>query len=200
MIRRPLLPAALAFPLAAIAFVGCAPEAAPAPTDTPTAAAPSASATPVGPEIAPFPTGATASTTALPADCDGLLTDEMRAELEGIPLNAPGMGGGIREDSTRVCVWADPAATVTKLVVVIGYAPDREASDALYLLQVDEGFECYEPDGGVRCEKQWTNTDHAIEVTEGRTLFFRDGVIIDTQYTALAPQGFTASIVSKLWP
>ena len=37
-------------------------------------------------------------------------------------------------------------------------------------------------------------------MTEGRTLFYRDGVIVDTQYTNLAPKGYTAAIIDYLWP
>lgn len=151
--------------------------------------------------IAPFPLGTSVSTTALPADlpqgCRDILDDAVLAQLEGVPLNAEGMGGGIRPDSSRVCVWGDPGAAATWLVTVIGYSPEREARDALYALSQD-GFTCYEPRGGVRCEKTW---DHpTLPVAEGRTLFYRDGVIIDTQYSNLAPTGYTDAIIDALWP
>jgi hypothetical protein len=58
------------------------------------------------------PDRASTSTTALPADlpqgCRDLLDDAVLAQLDGVPLNAPGMGGGIRPDSSRVCVWGEP--------------------------------------------------------------------------------------------
>ena len=106
------------------------------------------------------------------------------------------MGGGIRPDSSRVCVWADPGASRTSLVTVVGYSPEREARDALYLLGVDEGYTCYEPDEGLRCEKSGTD-DLGLPV--GRTVYWRDGVAIDTQYSNLAPQGYTAAIVRSIW-
>jgi len=126
-----------------------------------------------------------------------MLTDAVLAELEGVPLNAEGMGGGIRADSSRVCVWGEPGAAGTYLVTVFGYAPEREALDALYELG-QEGYTCYEPRGGVRCEKTWPH--ETLPVTQGRTLFYRDGVIVDTQYSNLAPTGYTSAVISSLWP
>lgn len=183
--------------LLGIVCSACAPE--PAPTPAPTdATAPAPTEAVAAPEILPFPTGESASTTPLPTDCTELLTDEVRDEIGSIPLNAPGMGGGIREDSSRVCVWADPAATRTRLIVVVGYAPEREASDTLYLLGRDEGYFCYDADGGSRCEATWEDPEFPVE--QGRTLFYRDGVVIDTQYAGLAPEGFTSSIIATVWP
>jgi len=184
--------------LGALVLAGCVAEPDPAPP-TITDAAPSPAATPTvsAPEILPFPTGPSESTTALPQDCRDVVPENILADLEGIPLNAPGMGGGIRPDSTRVCVWADPGATVTRLITVIGYSPYRAASDALYELG-RSGYTCYEPRGGVRCEMTWQH--ETLPVTEGRTLFYRDGVIIDTQYANLAPEGYTSALINALWP
>ncbi len=181
----------------ALSAAACAPEpdAAPASPPPTASAAPTPTATPV--PIADFPYGPSTSTTPLPADCESILTDEILASLEGIPLNAPGMGGGIRPDSSRVCVWADPGASMTRLVTVVGYAPERPSRDALYLLGVDDGYLCYEPDDGVRCEKTWE--EGTLGLTQGRTVYWRDGVAVDTQYSNLAPQGYTSAIVDALW-
>lgn len=79
----------------------------------------------------------------------------------------------------------------------VGYSPDREARDALYALGQD-GFTCYEPDDGIRCEKTW---DHpTLPVKQGRTVFYRDGVFVDTQYSNLAPTGYTNAVIDSLWP
>lgn len=188
---------AVAGALAALLLTaGCAPEPDAAPSPTVPVASPTPTVTPV--PIAEFPYGVSTSTTALPQDCESILTDEILSSLEGIPLNAPGMGGGIRPDSSRVCVWADPGASMTRLVTVVGYAPEREARDTLYLLGVDEGYLCYEPDAGIRCEKTWE--DGALGLPAGRTVYWRDGVAVDTQYSNLAPQGYTTAIVDALWP
>lgn len=184
---------------------GCsgAPDGAATTADAGAATSAASSATPAPQAtIAPFPIGASTSTTPLPADlpqgCRDILTGSVLAQLEGVPLNAEGMGGGIRPDSSRVCVWGEPGAIATRLVTVIGYSPEPEARDALYELG-NEGYTCYEPDGGIRCEKTWEHPT-LPGVTEGRTLFYRDGVIVDTQYTNLAPKGYTAAIIDYLWP
>ncbi|WP_447944134.1 hypothetical protein [Microbacterium aurum] len=184
---------------------GCsgAPDGAATTADAGAATSAASSATPATQAtIAPFPIGASTSTTPLPADlpqgCRDILTGSVLAQLEGVPLNAEGMGGGIRPDSSRVCVWGEPGAIATRLVTVIGYSPEPEARDALYELG-NEGYTCYEPDGGIRCEKTWEHPT-LPGVTEGRTLFYRDGVIVDTQYTNLAPKGYTAAIIDYLWP
>lgn len=187
---------------AILVLAGCTGTPGPAPSTSTTGAdaAPSARPTPSA-SITPFPMGQATSTTALPANlpqgCRDILDDAVLAQLAGVPLNAEGMGGGIRPDSSRVCVWGDPAAATTRLVTVIGYSPDREARDALYALGAD-GFTCYEPQGGVRCEKTWD--DPNLPVKNGRTLFYRDGVIIDTQYSNLSPTGYTNAIIAALWP
>ncbi|MCO7204586.1 hypothetical protein NH287_13920 [Microbacterium sp. CnD16-F] len=198
--RRPRIRRALVGALAALTLAGavtaCAPEpdaVPPAPTDA-ASGTPSPTVTPVA--IAEFPFGPSTSTTPLPKDCESILTPGILDTLQGIPLNAPGMGGGIRPDSSRVCVWADPGASRTSLVTVVGYSPEREARDALYLLGVDEGYTCYEPDEGLRCEKSGTDE---LGLPVGRTVYWRDGVAIDTQYSNLAPQGYTAAIVRSIW-
>ncbi|MFS0868250.1 hypothetical protein AB3M83_13060 [Microbacterium sp. 179-B 1A2 NHS] len=183
----------------ALAMGGCAPEpgadASGEPTPTATA---TPSPTPTPAPVADFPYGPSTSTTALPQDCETILTDEILASLDGIPLNAPGMGGGIRPDSSRVCVWADPGASMTRLVTVVGYAPKNPAIDAMNELADDEGFVCYAPDEGVRCEKTWE--DDTLGLPQGRTIYYRDGVAVDTQYSNLTPQGYTTAIVQALWP
>lgn len=196
-LRRTALLGAVA---AVLVLAGCAGTPAPDATTTGADTAPSPRPTP-SVSITPFPLGQASSTTALPADlpqgCRDLLDDAVLAQLEGVPLNAEGMGGGIRSDSSRVCVWGEPGAATTRLVTVIGYSPDREARDALFALGAD-GFTCYEPQGGIRCEKTWQ--DPNLPVENGRTLFYRDGVIVDTQYSNLAPTGYTNAIIDALWP
>lgn len=192
--------------LAAMLVAGCAgtPDPGPTPgaeaTDTPTEAAPSPSPS-ASDGLAAFPIGQSVSTTALPGElpkgCRSVLDDAVLAQLEGVPLNAEGSGGGIRADSARVCVWGDPEAAATRLTTIMGYSPEREARDALYELGTQEGFTCWEPDDGIRCEKTWEHP--SLPVEQGRTLFYRDGVIIDTQYSNLAPAGYTDAIIRSLW-
>lgn len=182
--------------MAALAVTACTAAPAPAPSTSSPAPTPDASSTPTGPVLADFPFGPSTSTTPLPDDCRAILTDSVLAELDGVPLNAPGMGGGIRPDSSRVCAWGEPGAAATWLVTVIGFSPYREATDALFALG-KEGYTCYEPDGGIRCERTWEHD--TLPVTQGRTLYYRDGIIVDTQYSNLAPAGYTSAIIAALW-
>lgn len=195
--RVPAGAAAGAVLASALLLTACTGSPAPAPSATTTAPSPEASATPTGPQLADFPFGPSVSTTPLPDDCRAILTDRVLAELDGVPLNAPGMGGGIRPDSSRVCAWGEPGAAATWLVTVIGFAPYREATDALFALGND-GYTCYEPDEGVRCERTWEH--ESLPVTQGRTLYYRDGIIVDTQYSNLSPEGYTSAIIAALWP
>lgn len=202
-LRTALLACLGAALLPVLLLTGCTGTPDPAPStsgaDATGSAAPSPSPSAT---IIAFPMGPSTSTTALPADlpqgCRDVLDAAVLTQLAGVSLNAEGMGGGIRPDSSRVCVWGEPGAATTRLVTVIGYSPDRAARDALYALGVD-GYTCYEPREGIRCEKSW---DHPTlpGVKEGRTLFYRDGVIIDTQYSNLAPTGYTDAIIAALWP
>ncbi len=192
--------AAAAVALAAmVVLAGCVAEPAPDPTGSTSSApaSPAPTTSPAGPALLGFPFGPAASTTPLPNDCREILTDSVLAELDGVPLNAPGMGGGIRPDSTRVCAWGEPGAAATWLVTLIGFSPYRAASDALYELGRD-GYTCYEPGGGIRCERTWEH--ETLPVTQGRTLYYRDGIIVDTQYSNLAPAGYTTAIIDALWP
>ena len=94
-------------------------------------------------------------------------------------------------------VTGRPIIPLKMLVTVIGYSPDQEARDALYALG-NEGYTCYEPNGGVRCESTWESG--TLPLQQGRTLFYRDGVIVDTQFSNLAPAGYTDSVIDALWP
>ena len=40
----------------------------------------------------------------------------------------------------------------------------------------------------------------SLENALGRTLFYRDGVIVDTQYSNLSPTGYTDAVIDALWP
>lgn len=177
--------------LATIAVTGCAPDAEPGASDftfTPTPAA-SPSAT---------PTATPAARVEIPDDCRALLDDDVLAQLDGVPLNDPAFGpSGPQPDGGLICVWGDPGADATSLVTTLTFMARGAALDELNRLADDDGFTCYTPDGGTRCEKTWTSTEYPVE--QGRTLFWRDDVLIDTQYSNLAPTGYTAAIVEALF-
>lgn len=158
----------------------------PATSEPDTTATPSASPTP------------TPSAIALPTDCRAILSDDVLSQLDGIPLNDAAFGpSGVGDDGTLTCIWGDPGADTTNLVTTISLMNRGPALDMLNALVTDEGFACFTPDGGTRCEKTWPNTQYPV--TDGRTLFWRDDVLIDTRYSNLAPEGYTSSIVEHVF-
>ena len=178
--------------LALSVLTACAPDEAPSGgfTYSPT---PSASAT-----RTPTPTPTPTSAAEIPDDCRDLLTADVLARLEGVPLNDPAFGSsGPQPDGGLVCVWRDPGADTTGLITTISYMSRGPALDMLNKLVADEGYTCYTPDGGTRCEKTWQNPTYPV--TDGRTLFWRDDILIDTSYSNLAPPGYTAAVVESIF-
>ena len=96
-----------------------------------------------------------------------------------------------------VCIPADPQADTTGLTTEITRINSGPALEMLNALVAAEGYTCYNPDEGTRCEKEWPNATYPV--TDGRTLYFRDDVLIDTRYSNLAPSGYTSSIVEHIW-
>ncbi|MFK4837313.1 hypothetical protein ACI3KY_16430 [Microbacterium sp. ZW T2_14] len=146
----------------------------------------------------PTPTPSATALADIPDDCRAILTADVLAQLDGTPLNDPAFGSsGPQPDGGLICVWRDPAADTTGLVTTISYMSRGPALEMLNKLVVDEGYTCYTPDGGTRCEKTWQNPTYPV--TDGRTLFWRDDILIDTAYSALAPNGYTAAVVAALF-
>lgn len=134
-----------------------------------------------------------------PGDCREILSDAVLAQLEDVPLNDPAFGdSGLLDDGSLVCNWGSPEADTTGLTTKISRMDRGPALDMLNALADDEGYACYTPDEGTRCEKSWQNEQYPV--TDGRTLFWRDDLLIDTRYSNLAPKGYTTSIVEALWP
>lgn len=185
------IPAAILV-LGAAVLTGCLPEEA----LVPRAASPTASDSPSA-EPTPSATSTTPVMT-LPKDCREILSADVLAELEGVPLNDPAFGeSGLLADGSLRCNWGDPAADTTGLTTTITPMRRGEALDMLNALVADEGFDCYTPDEGTRCEKTWPNEQYPV--TDGRTLFWRDGLLIDTRYSNLAPSGYTSAIIAAIW-
>lgn len=195
---KPRLTGAAATLALLVALTACAAQtgggsggSSPNPTGTQTAAA-EQTGTP-----SPRPT-VTDEPVALPTDCRAILSDDVLAQLDGIPLNDAAFGpSGVAEDGTLTCIWADPGADTTGLTTIISKMNRGPALDMLNALADDEGFSCFTPDGGTRCEKTWPNEQYPV--TDGRTLFWRQDVLIDTRYSNLAPSGYTSSIVEHIF-
>lgn len=193
---KPRLTGAAAALLLLVALTACTPQTGGA----------SASPSPAGSETAdPEQTGSpspsptpTSAPVALPTDCRAILSDAVLAELGETPLNDAAFGpSGVGSDGTLTCIWADPGADTTGLTTTISRMNRGPALDMLNALANDEGFSCFTPDGGTRCEKTWPNAQYPV--TDGRTLFWREDVLIDTRYSNLAPSGYTSSIVEHLF-
>ncbi|MFJ4159088.1 hypothetical protein [Microbacterium testaceum] len=187
---RPAVAAALAG-AALLALSACAPAADEA---APTPAAPVVSSSPT-----PIPTiTQTAPAVRIPADCRSMLSADVLAQLGQTPLNDPSLGpSGVQSDGSLICIWRDPAADTTGLVTHISRMDRGPALDMLNGLVDAQGFSCYTPDAGTRCEKTWINPTYPVN--DGRTLYWRDGVLIDTQYSNLAPTGYTGSIIASVF-
>lgn len=198
----------LALVAASVLFVGllagCAPETTASPSGTPGATPlASDSATPMDTPTptasgTPSPTETPAVQAVLPTDCRAILNDAVLAQLKGVPLNDPGFGAsGVQSDSTLICIWGDPGADTTHLGTTISRMNRGTALDTMNALAESEGFSCYTPDGGTRCEKTWQNMQYPV--TDGRTLFWRDDVMVDTEYSNLAPSGYTDAIIASVF-
>ena len=96
-----------------------------------------------------------------------------------------------------MCLWGSPETDTGRLTTTISVISRGPALDLLNQLADEEGFTCYTPDRGTRCEKTWE--DETYPVTDGRTVFWRDDIMIDTAYIGLAPSGYTAAIVESVF-
>lgn len=182
-------------------LAGCGPTGSDAgnASGSPTPSASSGSTASDSPTASPTPTPtSTTKAVALPTDCRAILSAAVLTQLGSTPLNDAAFGpSGVGADGTLTCIWADPAADTTRLVTTISRMNRGPALDMLNALVADEGFSCFTPDGGTRCEKTWPNEQYPV--TDGRTLFWRDDVLIDTRYSNLAPSGYTSSIIANLF-
>ncbi len=181
--------------LAGILLAGCAPEESGG--SAATASPPAPEPTPIA-TVAADPSASPEAAVRIPTDCRAILSAEVLAQLEDVPLNDPAFGpSGPQPDGSLVCVWADPAADTTHLTTTISRMSRGPALDLLNALADDEDFTCYTPDGGTRCEKSWENETYPV--VDGRTLFWRDDLLIDTSYSNLAPAGYTDAVVASLF-
>jgi len=179
-----------------VVLAGCAPEGdgQATPSNAPTTSeTPGASASPA---VSPSPSGSPGSS-ALPTDCRSILSASVLAELAGVPLNDPSFGPSGARGDTLTCIWRDPAADTTSLVTTITRMSSGPALDLLNGLVASDGFTCFTPDKGTRCEKTFQNPTYGT--TDGRTLFYREGLLIDTSYSNLAPSGYTSSIIERVF-
>ncbi|MBZ4487609.1 hypothetical protein LQ938_02155 [Microbacterium sp. cx-55] len=177
---------------AMILLTACAPDPSPTSPRTPP---PSATAS-AAPAATPTPT---ATPVAVPTDCRALVSEPVLAQFGDLPLNDPAYGSdvGTQADGSLVCLWGRPDTDTGRLSTTISRMARGPALDLLNGLADSEGYTCYTPDGGTRCEKTWI--DEEYPVTDGRTLFWRDDILIDTSYRNLAPSGYTDSVIAAVF-
>lgn len=186
----------LAMAAGMLALAACAPD--PADSPAPTRPSPVESQT-TNTSASPSPTPSGSPTAfAIPTDCREIISEGVLAQLGETPLNPENFGPvGAQPDGSLICLWRDPAADTSFLRTEISTMSRGPALDMLNALVADEGFSCYTPDGGTRCEKTFPNPTYPV--TDGRTLFYRDDVLIDTTFSNLAPSGYTDSIVARVF-
>lgn len=200
MSRRRVAALAAASVILIGALAACAPDggtASPAPTAS---ASPSSSAATTNAPTAPASPSPSSTdvAVAVPTDCRAILSGAVLAQLGQTPLNDPAFGpSGVQADGSLICIWGSPSADTTNLTTTVSALSRGPALDTLNKLASTEGFTCYTPDTGTRCEKTWRNATY--DVTDGRTLYWRQGLLIDTRYSNLAPTGYTASIVERVF-
>jgi hypothetical protein len=189
-----------------LTLAACAPEPSDGTTPPPdasvsTSSSPSAGATgdaTADPTASPTPSPS-ATAVALPTDCRAILSEAVLAQLGETPLNSPDTGEqtGVQPDGSLVCLWRDARADTTYLRTEISRMSRGPALELLNGLAADPAYTCYTPDDGTRCEATWANPQYPV--TDGRTLFWRSDVLIDTSFSNLAPSGYTDSIVAHLF-
>lgn len=187
---------ALAAVAALLVLAACAPEGG---TPDPTASSPSPSASTSTASPSPSPSISATASASIPTDCRAMLTQNVLAQLGETPLNDPatGLSTGVQANGSLVCLWRDARADTTFLQTDITRMSRGPALDLLNQLADEQGFTCYTPDGGTRCEKTWQNEQYPV--TDGRTLFWRDDILIDTTFSNLAPSGYTDSVVRHIF-
>ncbi|WP_308492903.1 hypothetical protein [Microbacterium terrisoli] len=180
--------AAASLLLGIMPLTACAPDPVPQHTQARTASPSTTTAEPT-PTVQPV---------ALPTDCRAMLSPDVLLQLADVPLNDPafGSGVGVQPDGSLTCVWADPRSDTTSLWTQVVRTDATAAQTILDGLRTN-GYGCYASQDGTRCERTWQNKTYPV--TDGRTWFWRDDIIIDTHYSNLAPDGYTASIVTHLF-
>lgn len=129
-----------------------------------------------------------------------MLTPEVLAQLDGVvPLNHPDYGDfvGPQANGSLVCMWSEPSNASVMLMTEISKMTPHEASVVLGEAR-DAGLECTELDIAVRCSGELVI--EGISDPVGHTLFVRGGIVIDTQFVNLAPEGYTNAIIASIWP
>ena len=209
--------------LLAVVLTGCAgaPSSGQPTSATPSAAAPTTSTEPSAPETTP-PAPEPATYT-IPTDCASLIASTPFTSTFGSwPLNDPAVVGSpdgpyytpsgsisptpAPSDATLLeamvsatelrCVWREPQADITNLVVEIGEV-DPAVSAAYMQSLPTEGFSCTQEGSAETCEMFATESKYNVEV--GQTVLVRDGVFIRVTQANVSTPDLMDTLVSDVW-
>ncbi|SKA86143.1 hypothetical protein SAMN06295879_0879 [Agreia bicolorata] len=209
--------------LLAVVLTGCAgaPSSGQPTSTSPSAATPSTSSEPAVPETTP-PAPEPAAYT-IPTDCASLISSTPFTTTFGSwPLNDPGVVGTPGEpyytptgaisptpapsgasaldsllSATELrCIWRDPQADITNLVIEIGEA-DPGVTDAYMQSLPAEGFTCTSDDHAETCTMFSVETKYNVEV--GNTVLVRDGVFIRVSQANISTPDLLDTLVSDVW-
>ncbi|HLP23402.1 MAG TPA: hypothetical protein VK139_05110 [Microbacteriaceae bacterium] len=193
-----LVSIAAAVAVVAITAVGVALTERPAPI----AARPQPSATETA---TPVPTP---EPSIIPASCDGIYTRDWAKELAPFVLNPDWTktDGGIGTNARTLEVLLAPNVRLTchwgketgggDSGIITSVAQLDDAGVAEVKARINElNWTCFDVSGGVRCITEESDPNG----TWGESHFLRDGVWVATRWVNLAPDGYTADIISSIW-
>lgn len=207
---------------AALVLSACTegPDVVTTPTATSTSTTPSATSTPSAtasqtPSSTPRPTstitpvpGVDFDGGTVPPACSDLITAG-KWKFAGSPLNDPKVVGDSRprpEDAfTPVlqadgkhlsCVWRDPRADITNLVIDVAVVDSSRASGALQALPA-KGYDCAHVAEGYRCQK--VSQDPQYPVVDGDTYFTRGDIGIHISQSNTPTDGLLDDVMAHVF-
>lgn len=191
------------------ATIGCAPEPSSTASASPSTVDESPSVTVETPTPAPS-ASATETTDALPDDCTGIYSADMRAQLEAQapPLNDPGItmlttqiAEGLEVLDSGVtslrCTWGLPSEHGLATSVAVVTADQATNLDAAF----QNAGMSVQPlgDGTLYQVTQRVVTQDDELVTLGEVHYLGDGGWVATNWINVLPEGYTEDIVTTLW-
>jgi hypothetical protein len=185
----------------------------PAGTTTPSAGATRSGSTSTSTPVPQTPAPSTASPTAgaagtIPATCPDLITaGKWDRAFARSPLNDPAVvgdpmtptasryGEAVRADGKRLeCVWRDPRADITNMVIRVDTVDPATATDVLRKLS---GYDCADTDGGYRCQKTSQNAQYPV--IDGDTFFTRGDIGIEIQQSNIPTEGLLDDVIAHVF-
>lgn len=145
----------------------------------------------------------------IPANCAEVYSTDWASQLDPYVLNPdwakaqPSIGTNdvalkqlLSPNVRLTCQWGKPEGG-SDVGLVTSLAQIDSETESLVKSRLNAlGWTCYDSSGGVRCVTEGSDANGSW----GESQFLREGVWIATRWSNLAPDGYTADIVSTLWP